>query len=90
MLRKRVIGAARWWKLGCGLALAGWVTLPGGEAYGQQNRRQPGRLAGSQGKENTKPEKQKEDEPEKVNGSSVEALNIYADAANFQNNRAFE
>lgn len=90
MLRTKVIDAGRWWRLGCGLAVAGWITLSGMEAFGQQNRQQPGRLAGRQDKENSKPDKKQADEPEKVNGSSVEALNIYADAANFQNNRAFE
>lgn len=89
-LRTKEIGLQSLWFFALGIAVtSGWLVV-GDEVFGQQNRQQPGRLAGSQGKENAKDEPQKGDQPQKVNGSSVEALNIYADAANFQNNRAFE
>ena len=90
MLLHTRIGLADVIRVTRGLVIAGLVLIPCTDVYGQQNKRQPGRLAGSQEKENSKTESKKKDEPEKVNGSSVEALNIYADAANFQNNRAFE
>lgn len=76
--------------IGIGLALVVTVFLGTAEGvWGQQSNPQPGRLAGSQEKEKAQGAAGA-GATDKAAASDNEALTIYGDAANFQNNRAFD